>query len=89
MNLLVWTLGVPLVTAAIGGLGGPRKLKEAVMVGGLLTTFALCVATARQFNRHVVHLPLSTFSSRTLEKLRRFHVLNARVVRSWAARFIR
>jgi hydrogenase-4 component F len=49
VNLLVWTLGVPLVTAAIGGLGGPRKVKEAVMVGGLLTTFGLCIATARQF----------------------------------------
>jgi hydrogenase-4 component F len=49
VNLLVWTLGVPLVTGAIGGLGGPRKIKETVMVGGLLLTFGLCVATARQF----------------------------------------
>lgn len=49
MDLLVWTLGVPLVTAAIGGLGGPRKVQETVMVGGLLLTFGLCVATARQF----------------------------------------
>jgi len=47
------------------------------------------VATARLLHRHVVHLPLSTFSSRTLEKIRRLHVLNGRVVRSWAARFIR
>ncbi len=47
------------------------------------------LATAQRFHRHVVHLPLSTFSSRTLEKLRRFHVLNGRVVRSWAARFVR
>lgn len=49
MNLLVWTLTVPLVTAAIGGLGGPRRFKETVMVGGLALTFALCVATAREF----------------------------------------
>jgi hydrogenase-4 component F len=49
VNLLVWTLVVPLVTGAIGGLSGPRKLKEAVMVGGLLVTFGLCVATAHQF----------------------------------------
>jgi hydrogenase-4 component F len=49
VNLLVWTLGVPLVTGAIGALGGPRKLKEAVMVMGLVATFGLCVATARQF----------------------------------------
>jgi hydrogenase-4 component F len=49
VNLVVWTLGVPLVTAAIGGVGGPRKFRETVMVGGLLLTFALCVATVRQF----------------------------------------
>jgi hydrogenase-4 component F len=49
VNLLVWTLAVPLLTAAIGGLGRPRKVVEAVMVGGLLLTFSLCLATARQF----------------------------------------
>jgi hydrogenase-4 component F len=49
VNLLVWTIAVPLVTAAIGGLGGPRKFKEAVMVGGLLLTFGLCLATAGRF----------------------------------------
>ena len=38
MNLLVWTLVVPLVTAAIGGLGGARKLKETVMVAGLVAS---------------------------------------------------
>ena len=47
------------------------------------------VASAATLHRHVVHLPLSTFSSRTLERIRRFHVLNGHVVRSWAARFIR
>lgn len=46
MNLLVWTLVVPLVTAAIGGLDGPRRFKEVVMIGGLLLTFGLCLATA-------------------------------------------
>ena len=49
MNLLVWTLGIPLVIDAIGGLGGPRRFTEGVMVGGILLTFALCVATARPF----------------------------------------
>ena len=49
MNLLVWTLAVPLVTAAIGGAGGPRKFKDAVLIGGLFVTFALCLVTARQF----------------------------------------
>lgn len=49
MNVLVWTLGVPLVTAGIGGLGGSRAFKELTMVGGLALTFGLCLATAGQF----------------------------------------
>jgi len=49
VNLLLWALGVPLVTAAVGGLGGPRRFKEITMVGGLLTTFALCIAIAFEF----------------------------------------
>jgi hydrogenase-4 component F len=49
VNLLVWTLAVPLVTAAVGNLDGPRKLREAAMIGGLTLTFGLCMATARQF----------------------------------------
>lgn len=49
MNLLVWTLVVPLITAAIGALGGTRKVAEPVIVGGLLLTFGLCVAIAHQF----------------------------------------
>jgi hydrogenase-4 component F len=49
VNLLVWTLAVPLVTGAIGGLAAPRRVKEAVMVSGLLVTFGLCLAIARQF----------------------------------------
>ena len=47
------------------------------------------VAEAQRRGKHVLRLPLSTFGARTLERLRRFHVLNGRVVRSWAARFIR
>ena len=48
MNLLVWTLAVPLLTAMVGAMAGPRRFREAVMVGGLLLTFGLCLATARQ-----------------------------------------
>ena len=40
---------MPLLTAAIGGLGGPRPFKEATMAGGLALTFGLCLATANQF----------------------------------------
>jgi hydrogenase-4 component F len=54
VNLLVLTLGVPLATGAIGGLATARRVKEAVMVGGLLMTFGLCVAIARQFLGGVV-----------------------------------
>jgi hydrogenase-4 component F len=49
VNLLLWTLVVPLLTAAIGGLGGPRPFKEATLAGGLALTFALCIATANEF----------------------------------------
>jgi len=49
VNVLVWTLVAPVVTAAIGGLPGPHKLKEATTVSGLAVTFLLCIATARQF----------------------------------------
>jgi hydrogenase-4 component F len=49
VNVLVWTLVAPVVTAVIGALPGPRKLKEATMVSGLALTFLLCIATARQF----------------------------------------
>lgn len=46
-------------------------------------------STAEALGKHVIQLPLSSFSARTLERVRRVHVLNGRVVRSWAARFIR
>ena len=49
MNLLVWTLLVPAITAAIGAVGRPRKVMESALVGGLLVTFVLCLAIARQF----------------------------------------
>jgi hydrogenase-4 component F len=54
MNLLVWTLVVPLVTALMGGLAGPSRFKEASLLGGLGLTFALCLATARQFLHGIV-----------------------------------
>lgn len=49
MTLLIWTLAVPLVTAAVGASAGRRRLNETVMIGGLLITFALAVLTAREF----------------------------------------
>ncbi|MBD3392195.1 MAG: hypothetical protein GF418_08990 [Chitinivibrionales bacterium] len=43
---------------------------------------------ARRHHKHLVWIPLTSFSSETLRRLRRFHVLNGKVVRSWASRFI-
>ncbi|MDA0999128.1 MAG: hypothetical protein O2807_01255 [bacterium] len=44
---------------------------------------------ARMTKKHLIHIPLGRFSRDTLERSRRFHVLNGREVRSYAARFIR
>ena len=49
MTLLVWTLVVPLATAALGAIRAPRKVEEIVILAGLSVTFALCLATASQF----------------------------------------
>ena len=45
--------------------------------------------SAQAVDRHIVHIPLSSFSGPTLEKLRTVHVLNGQMVRSWAGRYIR
>ena len=44
---------------------------------------------ARKYGRKIVHLPLKRFSGPLIERLRRFHVLNGKLVRSYAADFIR
>ncbi|MFC1492009.1 hypothetical protein ACFLQ0_05440 [Nitrospinota bacterium] len=44
---------------------------------------------ARMSRKTLVHIPLGRFSRETVERIRRFHVLNGREVRSYAARFIR
>jgi hypothetical protein len=44
---------------------------------------------ARRFGRKIVHLPLKRFSGQLVERLRVFHVLNGKRVRSYAADFIR
>jgi hydrogenase-4 component F len=54
VDLLVWMLAVPLITAAIGAVGGPRRLNEVVFVSGLAVTFGLSVAVAAQFLRGVI-----------------------------------
>jgi hypothetical protein len=44
---------------------------------------------ARGLGRKLIHLPLSRFSGQTVERIRTFHVLNGKHVRSYAADFIR
>ena len=44
---------------------------------------------ARQYQRQLVYLPLKRFSMQTISRLRHFHVLNTKEVRSYAAQFIR
>ncbi len=44
---------------------------------------------AQRHSRQLVHVPLSRFSQETVQKLRMFHVLNGRHVRSYATEFIR
>jgi hypothetical protein len=43
---------------------------------------------ASSYKKPLTWIPLSTFSEETLQRLRKFHVLNGKTVRSWAARFI-
>jgi hydrogenase-4 component F len=49
VNLLVLTLAVPLVTAALCAVGWSRRVGEALTLTGLTLTCALCFATASQF----------------------------------------
>jgi hypothetical protein len=44
---------------------------------------------ARKYGKKIVHLPLGRFGGQLIERLRRFHVLNGKQVRSYAADFIR
>jgi hypothetical protein len=50
--------------------------------GGVLVNLARC------FRKRLIWVPLSTFSRETIVRLRSFHILNGKEVRSWAARFI-
>ena len=44
---------------------------------------------ARRYGKQIVYIPIKRFSMQTIDRLRRFHVLNGREVRSYAAKFIR
>ena len=44
---------------------------------------------ARRMGRHLIYLPLSNFSGYTIRKLRKFHVLQGHLIRSYAQKYIR
>jgi hypothetical protein len=44
--------------------------------------------SAAKLKKHLIWIPLASFSNETLRKLCRFHILNGKDVRSWASRFI-
>lgn len=43
---------------------------------------------ARRYSKKIIHIPLKRFSNQTIEKVRKFHVLNGKNIRSYAKRFI-
>ena len=43
----------------------------------------------RTLHRRLITIPLGRFSGQTVDRLRRFHVLNGHDIRSYAGRFIR
>ena len=44
---------------------------------------------AKHFHKTLIHVPMANFGAETIQRLRTFHVLNGRQVRSYAAHFIR
>ena len=43
---------------------------------------------ARTYKKKIIHVPLNRFSNQTIEKVRRFHILNGKEIRSFASKFI-
>jgi hypothetical protein len=77
------------------------SLEERLLAGALLHSQERHVAVispirpparwrlmARRYRKQLVSIPLSRFSRQTVDRLRRFHVLNGHEVRSYAAKFI-
>lgn len=48
-----------------------------------------CRNISKQYHRHLLFLPLSSFSTYTLRQLRKFHVLQGHYIRSFAQDYIR
>ncbi|MDB5106884.1 MAG: hypothetical protein JWP91_4573 [Fibrobacteres bacterium] len=80
---------------------GFRSLAEQLLYGGLANSNERSVAYVSQrkpglrmkrmaagFKKRLVWVPTASFSAETLRHLRKFHILNGKHVRAWAARFI-
>lgn len=80
---------------------GFRSLSEQLVYGALLNSEEKSVAyvsrrrpgirmkrMAAGFRKRLVWVPMASFSAETLRRLRKFHILNGKQVRAWAARFI-
>ena len=78
-----------------------KKLSHRLAYGALLFTKEKSIAyvsakkpdiylrrLASKMKKRLIWIPISSFSSETLRRLRRFHILNGKQVRSWASRFI-
>jgi len=49
---------------------------------------AYVLRLAHQYKKRLIWIPLASFSHETIVRLRTFHILNGKEVRSWATRFI-
>jgi hypothetical protein len=89
-DIFTLTEGMPLLT-----------LSERLTYGALLFSAERVVAfvaahkpspslrtMAARLKKRLLWVPLASFSNETIRNLRRFHILNGKEVRSWAARFI-
>ncbi len=78
-----------------------RNCAERLAYGGLLFSQEKSVAyvsakkpgirltnIASKLKKRIIWIPLSMFSQETIRRLRKFHVLNGKTVRSWASRYI-
>ncbi|MGI6456258.1 MAG: hypothetical protein ACOX5R_11660 [bacterium] len=79
-----------------------RTLEERLLAGALYYSTQKHVALvspkpptarekllARRYKKKIIYIPLSRFSQQLLDRLRVFHVLNGKHIRSYAAHFIR
>ncbi len=66
-----------------------HSLEKRVVLVGPQPPSARWRKMARSYKRQLVYLPLKRFSRQTVDRLRRFHVLNGKEVRSYASRYIR